>query len=167
MAVYTATTITSIGSTRVSITGGQGYSYMYFLYSMLSRIFLLKSMDIYADNREQLIKVLKFTDKDAEGEGRYNIVAPQLYSDQLNYAISGLKLLKPLALNGQNEIDYTIKANEWVRLTFNMDSVDLGEEIEELPAYMKFYYKNPNVQSLEYQEFYEPEEVKKDNNIKK
>lgn len=163
MAVYTATIVTSIGGTQVSVSSS-AYSYAYFLQSMLSRILLLRSIDITdTADRDQLLKVLKFTEWDSNGDGDYTVVAPQLYGDQTNFTTRA-NLSKPILLDGLNTVDYTIKANQVVQLTFNMDCLDIGQEIENMPDDMKEEYMNPKISKVEeLEELFEPEELKEDN----
>lgn len=166
MAVYTPITITSIGGEQVSVNSGD-YGYRYFLNTQLGRVILMKTISIDTLEKEQLIQVLKFEDKDANGNGMYSVSVPQMYMDQKAYTVKELKLKFPFQFNGINDITYTIKAGKWVRLTFNTDVLDAGEKINILPDSMKKKYLNPKISRLEQrirpkEEFNEPEEIETD-----
>ena len=171
MAVYTPIVITSVGGEQVSVSSAD-YSYSYFLNTQLGRVILMKTISIDALEQSQLTEVLRFEDKDADGNGKYSVSVPHMYMDQSQFMIKDLELKFPFQFNGINDITYTIKAGKWVRLTFNTLVLDKGESIHEMPDGMVRKYRNPRISKLEQrmkpkEEFLEPEEVEIDNKLKK
>jgi len=150
--IYYPTTDTTVGASEIKITSSINAGSI--LYSQDGYYTTINSIDVYSENISQLIQPIKQILRVINGNTITKVVTPILPPNQSVTYLESLDF-KDMALNQISYIEFTLLANESVRLRFNYQRLELAKQ------YLGEYYvgaKKFSEQPTKIIEFREKEE---------